>query len=91
MHTREPDKFHWYRLQKDLPAQEEGELEEEEDEEVQEEEPQQEVDFDDEPDPKWEPEQDEDSDASMYSGTSNELGAHWHESDDWSEGSQELH
>ena len=48
MHTRELEKFHWYRLQKDLPAQEEGELEEEEDEEVQEEEPQQEVDFDDE-------------------------------------------
>ena len=48
MHTRYPKKFHWYRLQKDVPAEEEGELEEEEDEEVQ-------------------------------------------ESDDWSEGSQELH
>ena len=91
MHTWEPDKFHWYRLQKDLPAQEEGELEEEEDKEVQEEEPQQEVNFDDEPDPEWEPEQDEDPYASMYSGTSNELGVHWQESDDWSEGSQELH
>ena len=48
MHTRDPEKFHWYQLQKDVPAEEEGELEEEEDEEVQ-------------------------------------------ESDDWSEGSQELH
>ena len=48
MHTRDPQKFHWYRLQKDVPPEEEGELEEEEDEEVQ-------------------------------------------ESDDWSEGSQELH
>ena len=48
MQTRDPEKFHWYRLQKDVPAEEEGELEEEEDEEVQ-------------------------------------------ESDDWSEGSQELH
>ena len=50
MHTRDPEKFHWYRLQKDVPAEEEGELEEEEDEEVQEQEPQQELDFDDEPD-----------------------------------------
>ena len=48
MHTRDPEKFHWCRLQKDVPAEEEGELEEEEDEKVQ-------------------------------------------ESDDWSEGSQELH
>ena len=44
MHTRDPEKFHWYRLQKDVPAEEEG-----------------------------------------------ELGAHWQESDDWSDGSQELH
>ena len=92
MHTRDPEKFHWYRLQKDVPAEEEGELEEEEDEEVQEQEPQQELDFDDELDPEWELEQDDNSDLSMYSeGTSNELGAHWQESDDWSDGSQELH
>ena len=39
MHTRDPEKFHWYRLQKDVLAEEEGELEEEEDEQVQEQEP----------------------------------------------------
>ena len=39
MHTRDAEKFHWYRLQKDVPAEEEGELEEEEDEQVQEQEP----------------------------------------------------
>ena len=88
MHNREPEKLKWYRLQQDLAAQEEGELEEEEEEEVQQEEPQQEVDLDEEPEPESEPEQEDDLDESMYSGTSNELGAHWEESDDWSEGSQ---
>ena len=78
MHTRFPEKFHWYRLQKDVPAEEEGKLEEEEDEEEQEQEPQQELDFDDEPDLEWELEQDGDSDVSMYSeGISNEVGAWW--------------
>ena len=64
MHTRDPEKFHWYRLQKDVPAEEEGELKEEEDEEVQEQEPQQDLNFDDEPDPEWEVEQDGESDVS---------------------------
>ena len=64
MHTRDPEKFHWYRLQKDVPAEEEGELEEEEDEEEQGQEPKQELDFDDEPDTEWEVEQDGDSDVS---------------------------
>ena len=76
MHTRDPEKFHCCRLQKDVPAEEEGELEEEEDEEVQEQEPQQELNFDDEPDLEWELEQDGESHVPMYSeGISNEVSA----------------
>ena len=70
MHQREPEKFKWYRLQQDVAEQEEGEQEEEEQEEVEQEEPEQEVDLDE----------------SMQSGTSNELGVHWEESEEWSEG-----
>ena len=32
------------------------------------------------------PTSEEDLDESMQSGTSNELGAHWEESEEWSEG-----
>ena len=87
MHQREPEKLKWYRLQQDLAEQEEGEQEEEQ-EQVQQEEPEQEVDLDEEPEPEPESEleQEEELDESMQSGTSNELGAHWEESDEWSEG-----
>ena len=75
MHQREPEKFKWYRLQ-----QEEAQQEEAEQEEVEEEEAEQEVD-----DIELDPTSEEDLDESMQSGTSNELGAHWEESEEWSE------
>ena len=77
MHQCEPEKFEWYCLQK----QEEAEQEEVEQEEVEQEEAEQEVD-----DIELDPTSEEDLDESMQSGTSNELGAHWEESEEWSEG-----
>ena len=76
MHQREPEKFEWYCLQK----QEEAEQEEVEQEEVEQEEAEQEVD-----DIELDPTSEEDLDESMQSGTSNELVAHWEESEEWSE------
>ena len=81
MHQREPEKFKWYRLKQDVAKQEEREQEEVQQEELEQEEPVQDVD-----DIELHATSEEDLDESMQSGTSNELGAHWEESDEWSEG-----
>ena len=81
MHQCEPEKFKWYCLQQEEAEQEEAEQEEVEQEEVEQEEAEQEVD-----DIELDPTSEEDLNESMQSGISNELGPHWEESEEWSEG-----